>query len=177
MFSSPFYFPRKTCNKNIKSVFEFSSRKSVAIYFTSGQCGWSLALSWLRVYSPYSQNTLRPYLDRIYFTMSKIARQTDTAEEDSQHIRRKNKTLRHHFLVFPWSVECYRWPRTLLPVIDDKEVASDTWTSSLLIWGLMGHSHLKSLTSSAPQSTWKYRNKTKYFWLWAKYLYSFCLKK
>ena len=61
--------------------------------------------------------------------MSRIARQTYTAEEDSQHIRRKNNPVIISYFS-PEVLSVIAGP-TLLSVIDDKEVASDTWTSSL----------------------------------------------
>ena len=135
MFSSPFDFPWKSCNKNIKSVFEFSSRKSVAIYFTSRQCkskagvfGPLLSLASC-LFTIFWKHSPALFGQDILHTMSRIARQTYTAEEDSQHIRRKNNPVIISYFS-PEVLSVIAAP-TLLSVIDDKEVASDTWTSSL----------------------------------------------
>ena len=74
--------------------------------------------------------------------MSRIARQTYTAEEDSQHIRRKNNPV--IIFYFPPKVLSVIAGPTLLSVIDDKEVASDTWTSSLFTPHLRANGSLSS---------------------------------
>ena len=150
-------------------MFEFSSLKIAVIYFTSGQCKSKVGVVGpllLHVYSPYSQNTEHTpghiwtgYTSQWVKLLSK--------QTGSQHIRRKEKYLPAPLIFYfsSWCVECYRCAHSALrSVIDDKEVANDTWTSSLFTPHLSGDGSLPSeILDVIPSPPEIRKNRMKYF--------------